>query len=82
MGGNRGKIRQFEHVPKLAETSSEGKETILWNHQLQTDRTIPDDKPDIITRDNEQVTYMLRLIYVAISGDRNVIKKEAEKIPN
>jgi hypothetical protein len=45
---------------------------------VQTDRTIPNNKPDIIIRDNEKVTCML--IDVAISGDRNVIKKEAEKI--
>ena len=42
-----------------------------------TDRTIPNNKPDIIIRDNEKETYML--IDVAISGDRNVTKKEAEK---
>jgi len=36
------------------------------------------NKPDIIIRDNEKRTRML--IDVAISGDRNVIKKEAEKI--
>ena len=35
-------------------------------------------KPDIIIRDNEKGTCML--IDVAISGDRNVIKKEDEKI--
>jgi len=43
-----------------------------------TNRTIPNNKPDIIIRDNEKGTCML--IDVAISGDRNVIKKEAEKI--
>jgi hypothetical protein len=37
---------------------------------------IPNNKPDIIIRDNEKGTYML--IDVVISGDRNVIKKEAE----
>ena len=52
--------------------------TILWNQQVQTDRTIPNNKQDIIIRDNEQFTCML--IDDAISGDRNVIKKEAEKI--
>ena len=36
------------------------------------------NKPDIIIRDNEAGTCML--IDVAISGDINVIKKEAEKI--
>jgi len=45
---------------------------------VRTDRTIPDIKPDIITRDNKQGTCMLT--DVAIPGDRNVIKKEAEKI--
>jgi hypothetical protein len=39
---------------------------------------ITNNKPDIIIRDNEKGTSML--IDVAISGDRNVIKKEAEKI--
>jgi hypothetical protein len=43
---------------------------------VQTDRTIPNNRPDIIIRDNEKGTCMLR--DVAISGDRNVIKKEAE----
>ena len=67
-----------EHVPKSVETSKGGKVTILWNQHVQTDRTIPQNKPDIIIRDNEKGTCML--IDIAISGDRNVIKKEAEKI--
>ena len=40
--------------------------------------TIIINKPDLIVRDNEKGTCML--IDVAISGDRNVIKKKAEKI--
>ena len=67
----------YEHVPKSVETSKGGKVTILWNQQVQTDRTIPNNKPDNIIRDNEAGTCML--IDVAISGGRNVIKKEAEK---
>jgi hypothetical protein len=50
----------------------------MWNRQVQTDRTIPNNKLDIIIRDNEKGTCML--IDVAISGDRNMIKTEAEKI--
>jgi len=50
----------------------------LWNQQVQTVGTIPNNKPDIIVRDNEKGTCVL--IDVAISGDRNVIKKVAEKI--
>ena len=52
--------------------------TILFNQQVQTDRTLPNNKPDIIIRDNEERTCML--IDVSIPGDRNVIKKEAKKI--
>jgi len=68
----------YEHVPKSVETSQEGKVTILRNQQIQTDGTISNKKPDIIIRDNEKGT--CTLIDVVISGDRNVIKKEAEKI--
>jgi len=68
----------YEHVPKSVEKSQGGKVTILWNQQVQTDRTIPNNKPDIIIRYNEKGTCML--IDVAGSGDGDVIKKEAEKI--
>jgi hypothetical protein len=51
---------------------------MLWNQQVQTGRTIPNNKPDIVMRNNERGTCMI--IDVAIPGDRNVIKKEAEKI--
>ena len=50
----------------------------MWNQQVRTDRTTSNNKPVIIIRDNEKGTCML--IDVAISGDRNVVKKEAEKI--
>ena len=45
---------------------------------MQTKRTIPKNKADIIIHDNKQGTCML--IDAAFPGDRNVIKKEAEKI--
>ena len=56
----------YERVPKSVDISQGGKVTILWNQQVQTDRTIPNNKPDIIIRDNEKRTCML--IDVAISG--------------
>jgi hypothetical protein len=65
---------------KSVETSQGGKVTMLWNQQVQTDGTIPNNKPDLIIRDNEKGTCML--IDVAILGDRNVVKKEAQKILN
>jgi hypothetical protein len=77
-GYNWTKKHWYEHVPKSVETGQGGNITIPWNQQVQTDRTIPNNKPDIIICDNEKRTYML--IDVANSGDRNVIKKEAEKI--
>ena len=69
---------RYEHVSKSVETTQGGKVTILWNQQIRTDRTIANNKPDIIIRDNEKRTCIL--IDVAISADSNVIKKEAEQI--
>jgi hypothetical protein len=66
-----------DYAPKSVETI-QGKVTKLWNQKGQTDRTIPNNKPDVINCDNEKGSYML--IHVAISGDRNVIKKESEEI--
>jgi hypothetical protein len=59
------------HVSKSAETSQEGKVTILWNQQVTTNRTITNNKPDVIIQDNEKGTCML--IDVAVSADRNVM---------
>jgi hypothetical protein len=78
LGVQMDKKHWYEHFPKSVVTSKGGKVTNLWNQQVQTDRTIHNSKPDIIIRDNEKGTCML--IDIAIPGDRNVIKKEAEKI--
>jgi len=51
----------YEHVPKSVETGQGGNVTILWNQQVQTDRTIPNNKPDIIIGDSEKRTCMLTL---------------------
>jgi TATA-binding protein-associated factor Taf7 len=75
-GYNWTKKHWCEHVPKSVETGQGGRVTILWNQQMQTDRTIPNKKPDIIIRDNEKRTCML--IDAAISEDRKVVKKEAD----
>jgi hypothetical protein len=45
---------------------------------VQINRTCPDNKPDGIIHENEEETCMLK--DGAISGDRNVIKKETEKV--
>jgi hypothetical protein len=46
--------------------------------RMQTDRILSNNKPENKIRDNKQGTCMS--IDVAIPADRNVIKKEAEKI--
>ena len=43
---------------------------MLWNKQVQADRTSPNNKPDILIRGNEKGTCML--VDVAISGHRNI----------
>ena len=50
---------RYEHVPNSVETAQGGKVTILWNQQVRTDRTVPNNKPDIIIRDNEKRTCIL-----------------------
>jgi hypothetical protein len=64
----------YERVPKSVVTTQGGKLTILWNKQVHTDRTVPNNTSDIIIRESEKETGMS--IDVAIPGDRNVIKKK------
>jgi len=49
----------YQHVPISVESSQGSKVTIMWHQQLQTDRTIPYNKTDIIIRDNEKRTCVL-----------------------
>jgi hypothetical protein len=65
----------YEHITKLVEISCEGEVTMLCNQEVQTDRTIHNNKPDIIILDNEKGTWML--IDAAIPGDK--CDKQAEK---
>jgi len=53
------KKQLYEHVPKSVGASQGGKVTILWNQQVQTVRTIHNNKPDIIICDNEKGTCRL-----------------------
>jgi hypothetical protein len=50
---------------------------VLLIQQMQTERTVPKNKPVIVIRDNEKEHV---LTDVAVSGDKNVMKKEAENI--
>jgi hypothetical protein len=44
----------YDHVPELDETSHEGNVTILRNQKVRTDRTIPNNRSDIIIRNNKK----------------------------
>jgi len=44
IGVKFGNERWYKHVGKLIETDHEGKVTILWNQQVQSDRTIANNK--------------------------------------
>jgi hypothetical protein len=52
-GGNPKLEHWYDRVPKLVETSLEGV-TILWKQKVQTDRTIHNNKSEIITRGNDK----------------------------
>jgi len=70
------KERCSKHAPTVLGKSHENAVIVLWNQQVKNDRTIY-KKPDIIIRDNVKGTYLITDI--AISGDRNVMKNEAER---
>ena len=53
---------------------NESKGNLLWNQQVTTKRTIPNNKPDIRIRENGIITCMLT--EDSVSGNRNVIKEQ------
>ena len=67
IGAKLGNENWYDHV----QTCREDKVDLLWNQKMQTDRTIPNNKPAIVVHDNEKGTRML--IDVAIFGERNVL---------
>ena len=56
-----GKINKellYENVSKLIETSREGKLNQLWNEPVKNDRNILNNKPDIISCDSDNGTFV------------------------
>ena len=70
--------QRYDHVPKLVDTGQEGTVTVVLDQQVQTDTTIRDNKQNILIRDYEKGTRLL--IDTDMSGDRNVVNTETEKI--
>ena len=62
----------------LAVNNNNSNVAAIWNQQVQTDRTIPKNKPDILIRGSVKGAYMP--MDVVISGGTNVTKREAKKI--
>ena len=50
----------------------------MWNQQEKTGTTIPNNKQDIVIRDNEKGMSLLR--DTVTSGNKTVTNKQAEKI--
>ena len=50
---------------------------MLWKQAVHTDREVTANRPDIIIKNTKEK--ICKLIDVAISADRNVVQKEAEK---
>ncbi|KAL1447790.1 hypothetical protein WDU94_009835 [Cyamophila willieti] len=65
----------YEHSPDPVVNTQDV--TIIWDTQVQTDRGIKANKPDIIIKDKKRRT--CQLIDVAIPSDYNITQKEAEK---
>ncbi|XP_072152512.1 uncharacterized protein [Bemisia tabaci] len=66
----------YEHKPKAITATDDGQTTIIWNVPVRTDRTVPNNRPDIILRKRGQTCL---LIDESIPADRNISLKEAEK---
>jgi len=63
----------YQHIPESLERIYDGKVTVLWNQQVKSDESVPNNKLDNIIGVNGKGTCMLT--DTAISGDGNVIRK-------
>ena len=52
-GVKLGNEQWYDRVPKPVKTRQDGKVTKLWNQPVQTKRTMPNNKQDIIIHDNK-----------------------------
>ena len=62
---------------EISRNSREGKVTVLWSQQVQTFRTIPNNQPDMIIRDNEKRNMYVALycivLYCIVVGSRRLM---------
>ncbi|KAI5700120.1 hypothetical protein M8J75_014551 [Diaphorina citri] len=69
------KDKWYEHSPDPVIDTPDV--TIIWDTQVQTDRAITANKPDIIIKNKK--TNRCILIDIAVPSDYNITQKEAEK---
>ena len=67
----------FHNIANAPETHEEEDVTVLWNQAVHADREVTANRPDIRITNKKEKT--CTLIDVAITADRNVVQKEAEK---
>ena len=51
---------------------------VLWDFNIQTDKRVTSNRPDIVIMDKKEKS--LKLIYVSIPNDMNIVSKRIEKI--
>lgn len=66
---------RWETPPKVMENN---RAKILWDFQIQTDKMVMANQPDIVVMDKQQKTVVV--VDVAIPSDSNIRKKEQEKL--
>ncbi|KAM9816571.1 carbohydrate sulfotransferase 6 isoform X4 [Syngnathus typhle] len=66
---------KWEAPPKVAEN---GRAKILWDFQIQTDKMVMANQPDIVVVDKQQKKAVV--VDIAIPSDGNIRKKELEKL--
>ena len=69
-------LKWYSHTPEKVLENESSK--LLWDFQINTDRTVIASKPDIIFQDKK--TNKLYIIDIAIPADANIVKKRIEKI--
>ena len=69
-------MKWYNYTPEKVLEKESSK--LLWDFQINTDRTIIASKPDIIFQDKK--TNKLYIIDIAIPADTNIVKKRIEKI--
>jgi hypothetical protein len=73
--GTENTDKWYTHIPNPV--YEEGDVTVLWNEAVHTDREVTANTPFIIIKNKKEKTCIL--VDVAVTADRNVEQKKAEK---